>query len=165
MVSSISREYVNMCLTGLPFRFRWALNQVFSSRLRLHSHHSKLSSPKSEANIQTFLCICKVVSKLHEEGCSNRALTPDSIILLGGDKHRPVLQDFGLAAHTARSGGTESVLIQAPEQRYSTPELALPGPRTDIYQLGAILSTLITGQPFSVTESGISAGVASPNVH
>src|SRR5436189_3979656 len=55
MVSSISREYVNMCLTGLPFRFRWALNQVFSSRLWLHSHHSKLSSPKSEANIQTFL--------------------------------------------------------------------------------------------------------------
>src|SRR2546421_7632383 len=79
MVSSISREYVNMCLIGLPFRFRWALNQVFSSRLWLHSHHSKLSSPKSEANIQTFLLDNQNDRK--KGGCSagiRKAVTPTS---------------------------------------------------------------------------------------
>jgi len=130
-----------------------------------HRSDRALTETEITPLLRSFICVCEVVSRLHEVGCSHRALTPDNIILLGGDKYRPVLQDFGLAAHKARSGGTESVSIQAPEQRYSTPELALPGPRTDIYQLGAILSTLITGQPFSVTESSTTASVAPPSVY
>src|SRR5436190_15718354 len=91
MVSSISREYVNMCLTGLPFRFRWALNQVFSSRLWLHSHHSKLSSPKSEANIQTFQegtqCLDSGLIKRFEKATERRARR-QFISSKQGHKHR-----------------------------------------------------------------------------
>jgi hypothetical protein len=103
-----------------------------------------------------FIHICKVISILHREpysqsrkSCSHRALTADTIILLGGDRQRPLLRDFGLAAYPATWDGKEAVQIQAPEQRYSTHELGIPDHRTDIYQLGVILYTLITGQPFS----------------
>src|SRR5436190_10997722 len=87
MVSSISREYVNMCLTGLPFRFRWALNQVFSSRLWLHSHHSKLSSPKSEANIQTFQYQLPDVEPVAQSGSGNGTL------FCGKDLGHPLIPD------------------------------------------------------------------------
>ena len=127
-----------------------------------HRSDRALTAKEITPLLRSFICICKIISKLHEASCSHRALTADSFILLGGDKFRPVLQDFGLAAHKAT--GTESVPIQAPEQRYSTPELALPGPRTDIYQLGAILSTLITGQPLSVIGSGTSTSAAPRSV-
>nr|BBH86994.1 hypothetical protein KTC_17450 [Thermosporothrix sp. COM3] len=115
---------------------------------------------ETTALVRCMLSICEMLARLHDQLCSHRALTADTIILLHGDTKRPVLRDFGLAAQWPRAG-KEVVPIRAPEQRYSALGYALPGLRTDIYQLGVILYTLITGQPFSTSSAAMSVLPAS----
>jgi hypothetical protein len=98
--------------------------------------------------LQSIISLCAVLQKLHRKKYSHRDLTPDNIILLNGETGRAVLQDIGLAVHDTNPG-EEQVNVQAPEQRQNTLALDIPGPKTDIYQLGAIIYSLITNQPVS----------------
>lgn len=107
---------------------------------------------------------CEVLSQLHRERYSHRALSGACIILANGDQRRPVLRDLGLAGQKGYGGDKERVPLQAPEQRYTVIEWPQPGPCTDIYQLGVLLSTLITGQPFSSIRPGAYAGPLPPGV-
>lgn len=88
------------------------------------------------------------LSFAHEVGIVHRDLKPSNL-LLGDDGHVRVA-DFGLASfYNDRSGGIRSIEGTAP---WMAPEQVSPawgdlGPWTDVFGLGAVLYTLLTGQP------------------
>jgi serine/threonine protein kinase len=102
-----------------------------------------LSIESTRFLLRSALSLCHALRLLHNQHCSHRALAPAHIILLDNGHTR--LSDVGLAAWRAEPGEGPA-LYRAPEQRNGQQNLALPGPRTDIYQLGAILYHMITGQ-------------------
>jgi Protein kinase domain len=88
------------------------------------------------------ISLCEALKVLHAQRVAHRALTPERIVTL--DDGRTMLQDTGLATWRYEPGeGSE--LYRAPEQAISTRSRTLPGPHTDIYQLGMILYHLMAG--------------------
>lgn len=82
--------------------------------------------------------LCETLKHLHAKQFAHRSLTPDKIFLTGG--RTALLQDPGLASWKYELGEGPS-LYRAPEQINK----GLPGPYTDVYQLGMILYHFITG--------------------
>ncbi|WP_405641411.1 hypothetical protein [Streptomyces sp. NBC_00019] len=84
--------------------------------------------------------VAQILERLSSERLSHRALRPTAVVM-----HRPhmALRDFGLATVSPRPGENPGP-YQAPEQRYGSG--ALPGPATDVYQLGAMLYRALTGR-------------------
>ena len=98
--------------------------------------------------LQSVLPLCEALSVLHKKKLSHRRLSLDTLVLLRGQYM--MVQDIGLAAWAPRKGENLDKDFLAPEQEKTNSEITvLPGPATDIYQLGVILHSLITGQIFS----------------
>ncbi len=105
---------------------------------------------KPEDAARCVAAVARAVAHLHERGCVHRDLKPSNILL---DEHgRPYVTDFGLVkmlqtdSHRTSTGailGTPSYM--APEQAAGHANQV--GPLSDVYSLGAILYTLLTGQP------------------
>jgi hypothetical protein len=87
--------------------------------------------------------LCATLAELHRRGLSHRALTPASLIVLDRGR-RAVLRDLGLAGvpPAADEGPPD---MRAPEQRHPLGMGGPPGPRTDLYQLAAIVYETLTG--------------------
>lgn len=93
--------------------------------------------------LRSMQSLCAALGILHRRDFVHRALTPETILLQDG--RRAVLQDVGLATRTFELGeGPE--LYRAPEQIRLAQDRAVPGPYTDIYQLGVILYHILTGR-------------------
>lgn len=103
----------------------------------------------SEGIIRQFISLCDVVGALHVNNLVHRDLKPANILI---DSHHHVrLLDFGLA----KIGKTVSDLSLAPSVmgslEYMAPEqagakAAAIGPQTDVYAIGIMLYTALTGQ-------------------
>jgi len=84
----------------------------------------------------------------HSKNITHRDLSPDNIILRGGDPADPVIIDFGIAKDS--NPGAETIVGNefAGKYAYAAPE-QLNGqtdPRSDIYSLGALLLATFRGR-------------------
>ena len=94
-----------------------------------------------------------VLALLHRESCLHRDVSPDNILLLGGDgpQPQPLLLDFG-AARRVIGEQTQALTVIlkpgfAPIEQYDETAGLKQGPWTDIYALAAVLHAAITGKP------------------
>ncbi|KOC88093.1 serine/threonine protein kinase [Winslowiella iniecta] len=89
------------------------------------------------------------INIIHQAGYLHRDISLDNIQIQ--EDMTPVLLDFGSARKTISnlSDETETMLKPgfAPIEQYSDNNESEQGPWTDIYALGAVLHTLITGSP------------------
>ena len=89
------------------------------------------------------------IDTIHQAGYLHRDISLDNIQIQ--DNQLPVLLDFGSARKTIGnlSDQTEIMLKPgyAPIEQYSEESDGDQGPWTDIYALGAVLHTLVTGSP------------------
>ncbi len=93
--------------------------------------------------------VTEAIQYAHQHGVIHRDLKPANILL--GEDGQPRVTDFGLAKRVEEEGGLTATGVvlgtpsfMSPEQAAGTKEV---GPATDIYSLGAILYTLLTGGP------------------
>jgi serine/threonine protein kinase len=100
--------------------------------------------------VQVLTAVAEAVHYAHSRGIIHRDLKPANIMV--DQFHRPVIMDFGIAramgqaARLTQQGaiiGTPAYM--APEQ--ATDDLGEVGPQSDVYSLGAVLYTLLTGKP------------------
>lgn len=94
--------------------------------------------------------VCVALAFLHGEGFINCDLKPSNIVLVDG---RPVIIDFGLAAHYPGAYSREALETQrtmAGTLPYMAPEQIrgeLADARTDLYAVGCLLYELVVGHP------------------
>lgn len=90
--------------------------------------------------------VARAVHYAHRHGVSHLDLKPENVLLDGGDRPTPKVTDWGLSRTLLDETGTMdglSVAYAAPEQF----DGRSPDDFTDIYQLGALLFELFTGEP------------------
>ena len=89
------------------------------------------------------------IKTLHDAGVLHRDISPDNIQIQ--ENGEPVLLDLGSARRTISDLADESETMlrpgYAPIEQYSDNDGSEQGAWTDIYALGAVLHTLITGAP------------------
>ncbi|ROO87287.1 serine/threonine protein kinase [Actinocorallia herbida] len=92
--------------------------------------------------------VVRALRAAHEHGIVHRDLKPGNLMLLAGDRIK--ICDFGIA-HIAEATASHSIDgRQVGTPAYMAPEQWLGQPvdhRTDLYAVGAILHTLLTGAP------------------
>jgi serine/threonine protein kinase len=103
-------------------------------------------------SVSLLITVAEAVQHAHERGIIHRDLKPGNIML--HLSRRPVVMDFGIAKMMGKGTGVNThpgTLIgtpayMPPEQADDTPSKVPIGPTSDVYSLGAILYTLLTGK-------------------
>ena len=105
-------------------------------------------NPRQAADLVATLALTMQVA--HQQGIVHRDLKPANVLM--APQRVPKITDFGLAkqledsqANTATGDVIGTPSYMAPEQAAGEPDKI--GPGADIYALGAILYTLVTGRP------------------
>jgi tRNA A-37 threonylcarbamoyl transferase component Bud32 len=125
-------------------------------------HAQPFSGTALEQVLRMFLKICEAVSFAHSRGVIHRDLKPDNVMV--GSHGQVYVMDWGIALLLAeRPGDAHAPAVTVGQTRraneagtavgtfvYMAPEQAQgrvdeQGPATDVYGLGAILYTLLTG--------------------
>jgi hypothetical protein len=100
---------------------------------------------RAAAALGAVVGLCQGLAELHRLGASHRAVHPDGVVLMDRAA-RAVPRSAGLAGVPAAAGEGPAI-YRAPEQA-SVPGLAgTPGPRTDVYQVAALVYHTLTSHP------------------
>ena len=115
--------------------------------------------------------IAKALAAAHEVGLIHRDMKPDNVFLMdvAGDSDFVKVLDFGIAKFISGTGDSTmtktGLIIGTPH--FMAPEQAKPGttltPALDVYALGVILYTLLTGKHPFVGETPLEALMAHLN--
>jgi len=117
-----------------------------------------LGAPPPERALRALaLELIDVLGMLHRQHCFHRDIAPDNILLRlerGGDGTplpRPLLLDFGSARRVVGEATQQLTALlkigYSPPEQYEGETSARQGPWTDVYALGAVLYTAVSGAP------------------
>ena len=142
------------------FRF-WAANGTAYMAMPLYEGGTlkqalkAMATPPDEAWLRKLLVpLLDAIELLHAADCLHRDIAPDNVLMGPGSvagTPRPVLLDFG-AARRVIGGQTQALTVilkpgYAPIEQYDEIPGMKQGPWTDLYALGAVIHTAITGKP------------------
>ncbi|MEZ0071300.1 hypothetical protein [Planotetraspora sp. GP83] len=122
-----------------------AWREVFGPPAEPYGTPIPLDRLAAAAALSAAATVCDLLGELHQRGHSHRTLSPDTIVLRDG-RHEAAFRDAGLSAIGPEHGEGRGP-YQAPEQRRIGPGGPGPGPRTDVYQIAAIVHHTLTGHP------------------
>ncbi len=120
------------------------------------------TAPLGEAALRRLaLRLLEGLEAAHEQGVIHRDLSPDNVVLPGGDPDRATLIDFGIA----RNGGFDPLggISFAGKLSYAAPEQLTGGaigPWTDLYTLGLVLAAAARGAKLDMGKT-VAAAIAS----
>lgn len=109
--------------------------------------------------------VALALERTHDAGVIHRDLKPENLFLTRRDDGTPRVKilDFGIAKVFAQSGEAARTTIAIGTPLYMSPEQVRGdgtiGPRTDLYSLGQIAYTLLTGEAYWQTESRAGEGM------
>jgi serine/threonine-protein kinase len=100
--------------------------------------------------ISLMIPVADALAHAHAKGVVHRDLKPANIMI--DTFRRPVVMDFGLAKVSGKSSSLTQIGIIMGTPAYMSPEQAgedasQVGPLSDVYSLGAVLYTMLAGQP------------------
>jgi len=120
----------------------------------LSQHVAREGALSARQLVTVLLPVLDALQVVHDNELLHRDLTPNNIMLRGGDLASPVLIDFGAARHA--SAIRSYSIAQVCSDGYSPPEQydfrGKQGPYSDIYALGCIAYRCLMGErtPFAV---------------
>jgi hypothetical protein len=140
------------------FRF-WAANGTAYMAMPLYEGGTlkqalrARGAPPDEAWLRKLLVpLLDALELLHRADCLHRDISPDNILLVGGDRPdpKPLLLDFG-AARRVIGEQTQALTVIlkpgfAPIEQYDEIPGMKQGPWTDLYALAAVVHFAITGR-------------------
>lgn len=97
-------------------------------------------------------CMCSALEVAHDYGVAHLDMKPGNVLFVGSETANwtvPKLADWGLARKLAENTGSMEALsanYAAPEQ-FDANEFGDPDTITDVYQVGAVLYAMLTGEP------------------
>ena len=113
--------------------------------------------------------LAEVAGRMHAAGIVHRDLKPDNVLFSGDGQ--PWIADLGLSKHTHGRASVDSISLSATGQfagspGYIAPEQAMDaksaGPAADVFALGAILYTALTGaEPFNASNATAAVALAA----
>ncbi len=126
------------------------------------SDHVKANGPISVDEAQRLILrLAEGLDKAHSREVTHRDLSPDNVMLRGGDVDRPVLIDFGIAKSAEMAEATLHGQL-AGKFKYISPEQlghfdGVIGPRTDVYGLALLISAVVRGAALDMGGSVVDA--------
>jgi eukaryotic-like serine/threonine-protein kinase len=108
-----------------------------------------------EAALNLLERLASGLAAAHQHGIIHRDLSPDNILISGGDVGRAKIIDFGIARSTRSNDGTIIGSGFAGKFNYVSPEqLGLFGgdvtAKSDIYSLGLVIAECLSGRPIDM---------------